>query len=174
MYVERSPTPPQIRANACTVFRLVADASFGNPNATTKQTIEYTAKQMPPHSLPSAKRVELASVAPKMCREVIKPKNIHKQRRPSQVNIGTPASFFIVCGISLIAEIISESPAVKPVFSARFFLKASISSGGYSFDVSTVQITHNKNAAAPILNEYCTVSGIPLAVLPVTPPFLKR
>src|ERR1041384_3117281 len=121
MYVERSPTPPQIRANACTVFRLVADASFGNPNATTKQTIEYTAKQMPPHSLPSAKRVELASVAPKMCREVIKQKTIHKEKRPSRVNIKKTASCSSVCGLSVIEEIIPETPAPKPVFSGRFF-----------------------------------------------------
>src|SRR5215510_5904838 len=139
---------------AWTVLRLVKAAIFGKANATAKHTMEYTPKQIPPHSPPSAKRAELGSFAPNTCREVIKPKNIHMQNNPSQVNIWTTASCFIVAGISRIAEMISFSALPIPADSAFFLRNSSMFSGGYSFDDTTVHKTHNKKAAAPILNEY--------------------
>src|SRR5262245_22088041 len=139
---------------AWTVLRLVAAAIPGKANATARQTIEYTAKQIPPHSPPSAKRAELGSFAPNTCREVINPKNIHMQNRPSQVNIWTTASCFIVAGISRIAEKISFNALPIPADSAFLLRNSSVLSGAYSRDVSTVHKTNNRKAAAPILNEY--------------------
>src|SRR5689334_20493718 len=109
---------------------------------------------MPPHSPPSAKRVDVESVAPKICRDVINPKNIHMQKRPSQVKICTTASCFIVRGISRMAEKISSRPLPIPRVSAFFLRKSSKFSGGYSFDVRTVHNTQSRKAAAPILKEY--------------------
>src|SRR5262249_24438670 len=145
--------PPHTREMACTVLRLVAAATFGRANATAKHTMEYTAKQMPPPSPPSANRRELGSFAPNTWRAVIKPKNIHMQNRPSQVNIWTTARRFIVSGISAIADPISLNALPIPVVWLFFFRNSSRFSGGYSFDVRTVHNTHNKKAAAPILNE---------------------
>src|SRR5262245_12086436 len=115
---------------AWTVLRLVNAAIFGNANATAKHTIKYTAKQIQPHSPPTAKRAELGSFAPNTCREVIKPKNIHMQNNPSQVNIWTIASCFIVAGISLIADKISLNALAIPAVSDFFLRKSSMSSGG--------------------------------------------
>src|SRR5215510_12667607 len=139
---------------AWTVLRLVKAAIFGKANATAKQTMEYTAKQIPPHSPPSAKRAELGSFAPNTCREVIKPKNIHMQNNPSQVNIWTIASCFIVAGISPIAAKISFNALPIPAVSAFSLRNSSMFAGGYSLEVRTVHKTHNRKAAAPILNEY--------------------
>ena len=50
---------------------------------------------------------------------------------------------------------------------------SSMSSGGHSDVVTTVQSTASRNTTAPTWNEYFTVSGIPLAVFPATPSLLS-
>src|SRR5690348_7878151 len=97
------------------------------------------------------------------------PKNCHMQGSANQVKNCTTASCFIVVGISASDEAISANPPKQPLFSARKRRNASISSGGYSFVVSTVQSTAARKTIAPILNEYSTESGMPVAITPTTP-----
>ncbi len=91
------------------------------------------------------------------------------QKRPSHVKICTGASWRIVRGISRKAAMISLKPAAKPCFSRRILSNASMSSGGYSLVVNTVQSTASKNATAPIWKANFIVNGMPLAVLPEMP-----
>src|SRR5215210_238599 len=108
-------------------------------------------KEMPPHACPSTNRGSRSLEAPKTWYEVISPKNIHMQKRPSQVKNWTTANCFIVVGISRMAEVISEKYAPKPRRSRRLRSKSSMSSGGYSLEVKTVQSTQTRKAAAPSL-----------------------
>ena len=49
-----------------------------------------------------------------------------------------------------------------------------MSSGGYSFVVITVHNTAARKTIAPILNEYSTDSGMPVAITPTTPNAVNR
>src|ERR1700738_553164 len=75
------------------------------------------------------------------------------------------------------AEKISLRSAVTtatiPLCWRRWRSNSAMSAGGDSFVVKIGHKTARKDATAPILNEYGTVSGMPLAVLPVTPEYLK-
>ena len=55
----------------------------------------------------------------------------------------------MVEGISTKAERTSTVPPMRPVFSAFFFLNASMFSGGYSLVLNTVQSTATRMATAP-------------------------
>ena len=84
---------------------------------------------------------------------------------PSQRTAGfVMQSFFIGVGASLANAL--------PLLFIR--CHAAMSSGGCSLVVSTVQSTHRKKTSAPTWKEYFTVSGMPLAVLPVTPNVRSR
>src|SRR5215510_4155284 len=102
------------------------------------------------------------------------PKNCHIHGRANQVKNWTSANCFIVRGISATEEKISPKPAAIPFFSRFMRAKASRSSGGYSFVVNTVHNTATKKTAAPILKEYSTESGIPVARTPTNPRDAKR
>src|SRR5215510_4476806 len=97
------------------------------------------------------------------------PKNCHIHGRANQVKNWTTANCFIVLGISATEENISPKPAAIPFFSRFMRAKASRSSGGYSFVVNTVHNTATKKTTAPILNEYSTDNGIPVAITPIIP-----
>ena len=56
-----------------------------------------------------------------------------------------------------------------PRRSFRARSNAAMSSGGNSVVVATVHSTHTRKTRAPAWNEYFTDSGMPLAVLPLTP-----
>ena len=72
------------------------------------------------------------------------------QNRPIQVANCTSASRRIVRGMARIAAPISRAPCSIPGLVAFWRRNASRFSGGYSFVVTIVQITHVKNAAAPM------------------------
>src|SRR5689334_12838425 len=97
------------------------------------------------------------------------PKNCHMQGNANQVKNWTTASCFIVVGISASEEKISAKPAAMPFFSRLKRSNASMSSGGYSFVVITVHNTATRKTIAPILNEYSTDNGMPVAITPTTP-----
>src|SRR5215212_1327494 len=67
-YTESRPIAPQIRQSACTVFLLVAAASFGNRKATTKHVMFINDIAKPPHSTPCVYASDFGSNAPKTCR----------------------------------------------------------------------------------------------------------
>ena len=71
------------------------------------------------------------------------------QNSPSQVNVCTTASCFMVFGISRTASTTSASTAPAPRPSAFIFVNAAMSSGGYSSVVNTVQSTASRNTTAP-------------------------
>ena len=92
---------------------------------------------------------DLASTAPNTWRAVAGTKKIHIQNSPSQVKSCTTANCFMVAGISRIASPTSLIIAPTPCFSLFFAWNASMSSGGNSLVVITVQSTHTRNTSAP-------------------------
>src|SRR5438552_12277987 len=91
------------------------------------------------------------------------------QKRPSQVEICTRASWRIVSGIALIAARMSRAPAARPAVAAVRLRNSARSGGGFSPVVSMVYSTAPKNAAAPMKNDRRTVVGIVPGALPATP-----
>src|ERR1035437_9245264 len=131
------------------VLRLNRCESETSRNEKKNVTTEYIEKQSPPHSTPEEYNTDFSSTAPKTLRATATGKYNHMQNRPSQVKICAHASCFMVKGISASAEKTSRAPPATPVFSAFIFLKASMSSGGYSFVVKTVHSTATRMATAP-------------------------
>jgi len=112
----------------------------------------------------SAKRTELDSIAPNTCREVIKPKEHPHTKQPE------PGEYLNHCELLHCLWHLTQGAANFPQqfahytnqlfqdaagarVSACLRRNSSRLSGGYSFDVSIVHNTHDRKAAAPILND---------------------
>ena len=109
--------------------------------------------------------VDSNATSGKARRAVAGTKNIHMQKRPSQVKSCTTASWRIVGGISRMDDPISAARWRRPPRSRFARSNAAGSSGGCSLVVITVQSTASRNTTAPAWNAYFTESGTPPAVL---------
>src|SRR5258708_2400110 len=84
-----NPAAPHSRHSECVSFLPSRRAIAGSTNENRKHTMEYTAKQLPPHSTPSVYNAEFVSGAPNTLRATAGGKYNHMQNKPHPVQIRT-------------------------------------------------------------------------------------